>query len=234
MFTGGAGKLGGLGDQGLLGILRGELNDLALVFCVLVADGNPAGPVVERHRQPRCPHRVVRVHGGDQTEALVSGHAPEPRHVDLALGHDAQQDIDRLFGNPVELLDIQQPAIAHGPDERTVGEVLRTVPLFQDQRRIKGSDQPGRRQLGAALNEHELGVPGLGNLPEQRGLTGTWRPLEQDVGARRERCSHQFQLALAPDDLFRHPVNDLGSADSRGQCSWTMTPRTFLPASRSS
>ena len=33
---------------------------------------------------------------------------------------------------------------------------------------------------------------------------------EQDVGARRERGSHQLELALAPDYLFGHPVSARG------------------------
>jgi hypothetical protein len=45
-------------------------------------------------------------------------------------------------------------------------------------------------------------VPGLRDLPQQGGLTRAGRSFEQDVGARRERGSHQLQLALAPDNLF--------------------------------
>jgi hypothetical protein len=188
------------------------LHDLPLVLGVLVADGDPAGPVVQRHRQPGGAHRVVRVHGCHQPEALVGGDAAEPRHVDLALGHDGEQDVDGLFRDPVELLDVQQPAVAHGPDQRPVGEVLRPVALLEHQRRVEGADQAGRGQLGAALDQHELGVPGRRDLPQQGGLAGARRALEQDVGARRERGSHQLELALAPYDLFRHP----GPVSARG------------------
>src|SRR6266566_2570016 len=202
MLTGGPGQLDRLGDQGGLGARCRELHDLSFVLGVLVADGDPAGPVVQRHRQPGGAHRVVRVHGRDQPEALVGGNAAQPRHVDLALGHDGEQNVDGLFGDPVELLDVQQPAIAHGPHQRPVGEVLRAVPLLEHERRVEGPDEAGRGQLGAALNQDEFGVPGRRDLPQQGGLAGARRPFEQDVGARRERGPDQLQLALAPDYLF--------------------------------
>jgi hypothetical protein len=117
---------------------------------------------------------------------------------------------------------------------RAVGEILRPVPLFQDERRVERPDQAGGRQLGAALDEHEFGVPGLSDLPQQGGLAGARRPFEQDVGARRESGSHQLKFALAPYDLFRHTFQLSRFACPGCQCSWIMTPRTFLPASRSS
>src|SRR6185437_6926805 len=202
MLTGGPGQLDRLGDQDGLGPGGRELNDLAFVLGVLVADGDSAGPVVQRHRQPGGAHRVVRVHGRDQPEALVGGDAAQPRHVDLALGHDGEQNVDGLLRDPVELLDVQQPAVAHGPYQRPVGEVLRTVPLLEHERRVEGPDEAGRGQLGAALNQDEFGVPGRRDLPQQGGLAGARRPLEQNVGARRERGPDQLQLALAPDYLF--------------------------------
>ena len=239
MLTGGAGERDRLGDQGRLGLLGREPHDLTFLLGVLVTDRDPAGPVVQRHRQPRRPHRVVRVHGRDQPEARVRGDPPEPWHVDLALGHDGEQDVDRFFRNPVEFLDVQQAAVAHGPDQRPVGEVLRPVALLQDQRRVEGSDQAGRGQLGAALDQDELGVPGLGDLPEQGGLARAGRSLDQDVGAGSERGSDQLQLAPAPDNLDRHRVSTPGARRRTSRHaplnrSWTTMPRTFLPASRSS
>src|SRR6266536_1132978 len=117
MLAGSPGQLDCLGDKGGLGARGRELHDLALVLGVLVADGDPAGPVVQRHRQPGGAHRVVRIHGRYQPEALVGGDTAEPRHVDLAFGHDGEQDVDGLFRDPVELLDVQQPAVAHGPHQ---------------------------------------------------------------------------------------------------------------------
>ena len=39
-------------------------------------------------------------------------HAPEPRHVDLALGQRADEHVQRLLRDAVELLDVEQPALA--------------------------------------------------------------------------------------------------------------------------
>ena len=187
MLAGGPGEGYGLGDQGRLGLLGREPHDLPFLLGVLVADRDPAGPVVQRHRQPRRAHGVVGVHGRDQPEARVREDPPEPRHVDLALGHDGEQHVDRFFRNPVEFLDVQQAAVAHGPDQRAVGEVLRPVALLQDQRRVEGPDQARRGQLGAPLDQDELGVPGLRDLPEHGGLARAGRSLDQDVGAGSER-----------------------------------------------
>src|SRR5439155_17418958 len=73
---------------------------------------------------------------------------------------------------------------------------------LEHDRRVEGPDEAGRGQLGAALNQDEFGVPGRRDLPQQGGLAGARRTLEQDVGARRERGPDQLQLALAPDYLF--------------------------------
>jgi len=51
-----------------------------------------------------------------------------------------------------------------------------------DQRRVEGADQPGRGQLGATLDQHEFGTARFGDLPQQGGLAGAGRSLEQDVG----------------------------------------------------
>ena len=55
MIPGGAGEIHGLDDQGLLGVLGGQLNDLPLMLGVLVAHENPAGAVVHRRRRREVP-----------------------------------------------------------------------------------------------------------------------------------------------------------------------------------
>ena len=84
------------------------------------------------------------------------------------------------------------------PHQRAVREVLRPASPLQDQRRVQGSDQPGRGQLGAALDQHEFGVPGSCDLPEQGGPARAWRSLEQDAGTGREGGPDHLQLTPAP------------------------------------
>ena len=51
--------------------------------------------------------------------------SPEPRHVDLPLGHRPDQDVERLLGDAVELLDVEQPplriAVGSGPSTNVSG-----------------------------------------------------------------------------------------------------------------
>ena len=46
----------------------------------------------------------------------------EPRDGDLALGHRGEQHVERLLGDPVELLDVEQPARAQRLEQRSVDE----------------------------------------------------------------------------------------------------------------
>ena len=58
-------------------------HDPPLRVGVLVADGQPAHPVVHRRRQPGRAHVVVRVHGGDHAERGPGHHGVGPGHRDL-------------------------------------------------------------------------------------------------------------------------------------------------------
>ena len=87
------------------------------------------------------------------------GDHADPGHRDLPLGHRAEQHVERVLGRPVELLDVEEPAALHRLHQRAGHEVVRAVVLAQHPGRVVVADQPGRRQLGVALDQHERHAP---------------------------------------------------------------------------
>jgi hypothetical protein len=79
------------------------------------------------------------------------------------------------------------------------------VALREHLRRVELPDQPGGRQLGVALHEHD----GASVLPrdraQQRRLAGARRTLDDHVPAGRERDGEDLALATQADrrDLSR-------------------------------
>ncbi len=87
---------------------RDGRGDATLGRCILVAEHDAADAVGDSLADPRRADRVERVHRGDQPELGVGLHQPEPRHRDLALGQDGDQDVEGLLRDPVELLQVEQ------------------------------------------------------------------------------------------------------------------------------
>ena len=88
-------------------VTRGD--DLPLGGRVLVAEHDPAHPVGDRLADPRGADRVERVHRRDQPEARRRpATGPSRGTCDLALGQHGDQDVERLLGDPVELLEVEQ------------------------------------------------------------------------------------------------------------------------------
>ena len=140
--------------------------DRALGGRVLVAENDPADPVGDRVAHPSGPDRVEWVHGGDQPEACAGPDHAEPGHRDLALGEHRDQDVEGLLGDPVELLQVQEGAGPHRPQQRSVGKAGRHVSLVKHLRGVVLADQPGGRELGVALGEDD-GLAGLGHLADE-------------------------------------------------------------------
>jgi hypothetical protein len=82
-----------------------------------------------------------------------------PRERDAAFGHRGQQGVERVFRCPVELLDVEEPALAHRLKQRPVDEVAGAVILAQHPGRVVVPDDLGRRQARVALNEHQRDAP---------------------------------------------------------------------------
>ena len=125
---------------------------------------------------------------------------PEPGHVQLPLAHHRDEHVERLLGDPVELLDVEQRAVAHRRDQRAVDEHVGVVALGQHPGRVEVPDEAGRRQLGVALDELEADAELVGDGPQQRRLAGAGRALDEDVASGVEGGQHELQLALAPDE----------------------------------
>ena len=129
----------------------------------------------------------------------VGDDPPEPRHVELALAHHRDEDVERLLRHPIELLDVQQRPVTHRRDQRPVDEDVGVVPLGEHPGRIEVPDESRRRQLGVALDELEADAQLVGDGPEQRRLAGAGRPLDHDVAAGVERGEHELELPPPPD-----------------------------------
>ena len=178
--------------------------DPALGGRVLVAEHDPADPVRDRVADPRRADRVERVHGRDEPETRIGLHQTQPRHRDLTLGEDRDQDVERLLGYPVELLQVQQRTRAHRLQQRSVGETRRDVALGQHLRRVVLPDEPGRRQLGVAFHEHHPGAEITRDVPEQRGLAGAGRPFQDHVPPGVQRDCQYLTLSPQAHDLRYH------------------------------
>jgi hypothetical protein len=167
---------------------------------ILIAEHDPADPVRDRLADPRGSDGVERVHGPDQPEAGTGGDHAEPGDGDLALGQHGNEDVQRLLGDPVELLQVQQGTVAHGLQQRAVGETARHVAVRQHLRGVVLAHQPGRGQLGVALDEDDAlaGLPG--DVAQQRGLAGAGRPLDHHVPPGAERHGQNFALPPQPNN----------------------------------
>ena len=184
-------------------------HDGRLVVGRLVADRQPADPVVHRGGDARRADGVERVHRRDEPEAVRCRHPAEARHVQLALAHHRDEHVERLLGDAVDLLDVQQRAVAHRRDQRTVDEHVGVVAVGEHARRVEVADEARRGELGVALDELEAEAELVGHGAQQRALAGARRTLQQDVPVGGQRGHDQLDLPLAPDHPAEHPLEQL-------------------------
>ena len=126
--------------------------------------------------------------------------------MQLALAHHRDEHVERLLGDPVELLDVEQRAVAHRRDERAVDEDVGVVALGEDPRRVEVPDEAGRGELGVALDELEPDAELGGDGAQQRRLAGARRALDEDVAAGVEGGEHELDLAPPPDEAVTEPI----------------------------
>ena len=233
MVPGGPGHRYGIRDQPVIKLRVGigqrsaQRDDAALSLGVLVADREPAEPVMHGRRQPGGADIVVGVHRGDDAEGRAGRHGAGPRYRDLALGHGGEQGVDSVLGRPVELLDVQESAGPHRLKQRPVDEVVGGVVLSQHPGRVVVADQLGGRQVRVALDEDQRDAPLRGNAPQQGALAGAGRSLQDDVAPGSHGRQHQVKLALAADQVPADSVPD--GADPQG--AFRPGHRIVLPAS---
>jgi hypothetical protein len=183
-----------------------KCDDAALGLLVLVADGEPAQPVVHAARQPRGPHVVERVHRGDHPECRGGDDLADARHYDPAVRDRHEQRVERVLRCAVELLDVEEAAVAHGEHQRPRHEVVGAVVLAEYARRMVVADQLDRRQLRVAFHERERDVPLVGDGLEHGGLARAGRALEDDVPPRGDCSKKKVELVLSAHDVERDAV----------------------------
>lgn len=118
--------------------------------------------------------------------------------MQLSLRHDPDEEVDRLLGHPVEFLHVQQRTVLHRFGERSGQEGVAGVALGKHPGRVELARQPGRCQLGVALDGDQGNVQRRGQGSQQRGLAGAGRTLQQEMAPRADRGHHQLDLAPAP------------------------------------
>ena len=128
--------------------------------------------------------------------------------MQLALAHHGDQHVERLFRDAVDLLDVQQRAVAHGRHQRAVDEHVRVIPIDQHPGGIEVADQPGRCQFGVALDELEAEAQLVGNRTQQGALAGARRALEQHVTIGGQCRNDQLDFSFAADDAAQHPLDE--------------------------
>ena len=128
--------------------------------------------------------------------------------MQLGLAHHRDQHVERLLGDPVDLLDVQQRAVAQGRDQRAVDEHVGGVAVGQHPGRVEVADQARRRQLGVALDELEADAELVGHGTQQRRLAGAGRAFQQHMATGRERGNDQLDLARAADDRDRAAIDE--------------------------
>ena len=136
--------------------------------------------------------------------------------MQLALAHHGDEHVERLLGDAVDLLDVEQRAVAHRRHQRAVDEHVGVVAVGQHPGRIEVADEAGRGQLGVALDELEAEPELVGDGAQQRALAGARRPLEQHVAVGGQRGDHQFDLALAADDAAAGRARPAAAASAIG------------------
>ncbi len=202
MRAGETNQLDDLGDPvGVeVGATRLAQRDLAFVGGGLIVDSEAAHPVVHRARDAGGADGIERVHRRDEAETGRRGEPTEARHVELALAHHRDQHVQRLFGDAVDLLDVQQRPVAQRRRERPVDEDIGVVPLGHHPCRIEVADEASRGQLGVALDELEPDAEFVRHGAQQRRLAGAGRPLDDHVTVGDQRSDDQFDLTSSADD----------------------------------
>ena len=120
--------------------------------------------------------------------------------MQLALAHHGDQHVERLLRHAVELLDVEQRAVAHRRHQGAVDEDVGVVALGQHARRVEVADQSRRGQLSVALDELEPDAELVGDGAQQRRLAGAGRTLDEHVAAGIEGGEDELELALAADE----------------------------------
>ena len=208
MLAGGPGDRDRVGDQPVVqpgrqvGQRGAQRDDAALGRGVLVADRQPAEPVVHRGGQPGGADVVVGVHRRDHPEGGLGRRPCPPAAPRSARSAIAVSSVFRVSsGARLNSSMYRKPPVAHGLQQRAVDEVVRAVVLAQHPGRVVVPDQLGRGEVGVALDEDERDAPLGGDRPQQRGLAGAGRSLEDDVAAGRDGREHEGQLPLAADQV---------------------------------
>jgi hypothetical protein len=131
----------------------------------------------------------------------AAGTRPSRGHVQLTLAHHRDEHVERLLGDPVDLLHVEQRAVAHGGDQRPVDEHVGVVPL---------GEHPGRVEVPTSRAGVSSALPSTNSKPRPNSwatarssvlLPVPGGPSSKHVPTGGERCQIELELAAAPHDL---------------------------------
>ena len=155
-------------------------------------------------------HVLRRVLRGHHLESLGRAHLPQVRHLHDALVERGEQQVLRRLRQPVQLVQEEDPPLAHGPQQRPRDERLLVVAEPEHQRRVEPAGQ-------ATLREAVVAVDADGRAPEF--------PADGQRQGRLARPHGSFEEQVAAADEGRarrrhllHPSDHVADAStSRGQ-----------------
>ncbi len=142
----------------------------------------------------------------------------ESRHVEFTLTHHGNQHVERLFGNPVEFLDVQQRPVLQRSGKWTGNEDVRVISLAQHAGRVEVTNEARRREFGIALNKLETNVHLASDTAEQGRFAGAGRALDQNVAVGVDRGDHELDFADAADHTGPQPVEQGTQVSRMRQC----------------
>ena len=152
--------------------------------------------------------RLGEVAGGDvlrgvlrrhHLEALGRAHRPEVRHLHDALVERRQQQVLRRLRQPVQLVQEEDAALPHRPQQRPGDERVLAVAEPQHQRRVEPAGEPALREAVVAVDAHGAASEAPADGERQRRLARAHRPLEQQVPAAGDRRARGGHLLFASD-----------------------------------
>ena len=120
--------------------------------------------------------------------------------MDLTFGHGRDHKVEGLLGNPVQLLDIEQRPLTDCFGQGSVDEDVWRVSVGQHAGRIELASQPGWRELGVALDEHERHLGLSGESAQQCRFPSARWSIEQHVALGCQGRNEDLCFSSPPDD----------------------------------
>ena len=189
-------------------------HDRLLLRRRLVVHHQVLEPVAQRLREVTGGHVLRRILGRDHLEPVRRAYLPEVRHLHDSLVQRRQQQVLRRLRQPVQLVEKEDAALAHGEHQGTGDERVLPVAQPEHQGRVEPAGQPALREPVVAVDADGLPAETAAGLGGQRRLARADRALEQKMHTAVQHRARGGHLLLPSDHAA--DGNTLGLAAPRG------------------